>query len=138
MDWRRYAWDRIRAAAAEGVRSAAQRASERIAEGIASAGARIADVLAPPPPPAPARSVSSGEGWESSGSEVATPRWGEGWWDAPPGVSIEIVDELPEDAALRGPFLAASDAAEYASDIPVPTRIVRLGALFYVIVVYED
>jgi hypothetical protein len=49
-----------------------------------------------------------------------------------------VVDELPEGASLRGPFLAVSDAVEYASDIPVPTRIVRVGGLFYVVVESSD
>ena len=135
-------WSRIarglRAALAEGIRGAGQ----RLATIVAGGAARIADVIAPPPlprPPSPPPPGGEEPGGGGGGGGAGERRWwGQGWWDAPAGVSVEVLDELPEGASLRGPFLAASDAAEYASDIPVPTRIVRVGGLFFVIVESSD
>jgi len=134
-------WSRItrgiRTAVAAGIRSAGQ----RIADFVAGGAARIADVIAPPPPPRPPSPPPPGgeePGGGRGGDLGGGIRWGQGWWDSPPGVEVEVLDELPEGVSLRGPFVAVSDAVEYASDIPVPTRIVRVGGLIYVIVVYED
>jgi len=136
--WSRFARG-LRAALAEGIRGAGQ----RLATIVAGGAARIADVIAPPPlprPPSPPPPGGEEPGVGGGGGGRGGERrwWGQGWWDAPPGVAVEVWDAIPEGVSLRGPFLAVSDAVEYASDIPVPTRIVRVGGLIYVIVVYED